>query len=119
MPWSRSSSPSRRRDVIRPPRSGLTSSSHRVERTLTCAAIVAALVAAACGPASGQVHPSPSPVAVVQRPPAPSPEPTTTPAPSHAFVIVLDHRSYDHALAVHYIAQLTAHYAIAANDHNV
>ncbi|TMB76559.1 MAG: hypothetical protein E6J46_11275 [Chloroflexi bacterium] len=119
MPWSRSSSPSRRRDVIRPPRSGLTSSSHRVERTLTCAAIVAALVAGACGPASGQVHPSPTPVAVVQRPPAPSPEPTTTPAPSHVFVIVMENRSYDQAIAGRYSAQLAAQYGVATNYHGV
>ena len=121
MPWSRSSSPSRRSDVIRPPRSGRISSSQ--DRSTASASgsdrsVVAVrrpagrlclLVAAACGPSTavprrarrraqraGIATPA-SCLAVPHRR-----------GRSHVFVIVMENRSYDQALAGGYTAQLAA-----------
>src|SRR5690348_1179130 len=118
MPWSRSSSPSRRREVIRPPRSGRATSSHRPAAILT----LAMLAAAGCG-ASGQgaakIHTLQTPVAAVQVSPPAVPTPSIAPPLSHVFVIVMENRSYAQALSGGYTAALAHKYAYATNYHGV
>jgi len=105
--------------VIRPPRSGFDSSSHRFERNLTGVAIVAAVMLGACGPAAASVHPSPTPVAAVQTPPEASAEPAPSPTPSHVFVLVMENRSASQAITGHYTSQLAAQYGVANNYRGV
>src|SRR5690348_2024792 len=117
MPWSRSSSPSRRRDVIRPPRSGRISSAQRWALILTTL-----IVLAACTRTSVAVRPTPSPStpasSTVESPsPSAEPMPSPTPAPTHVFVIVLENRSYSQAMATPYIAELAARYGLATDYH--
>jgi len=95
--------------------------------------MLAVLAVAACGPARSAAHPSPTPVAAVQptesptptvdASPTPSPNPTIAPAPapapSHVFVIVMENRSYNDALAGRYTSQLAAKYALATNYRGV
>jgi len=95
--------------------------------------MLAVLAVAACGPARSAAHPSPTPVAAVQptesptptvdASPTPSPNPTIAPAPapapSHIFVIVMENRSYNDALAGRYTSQLAAKYALATNYRGV
>src|SRR5215471_2143055 len=115
MPWSRSSSPSRRREVMRPPRSGRASSSHRPAAILT----VAMLAAAGCGGAqAAKVHHE-TPLGVVGISPVPIPTPSIGPPPRHVFVIVMENRSYGQALAGQYTARLAHDYAVATNYHGV
>src|SRR5690242_2531384 len=112
MPWSRSSSPSRRNDVMRPPRSGRISIAHRLAVSLT---VVIAL--AGCSGKAAQVQTSPkySPPSLT----SPSPEPSSTPTPSHVFVIVLENRSYAQVVGSGYIAQLAQQYAFTSDYHGV
>src|SRR6201981_2279992 len=112
MPWSSSSSPSRRSDVMRPPRSGRISMVHRLAVSLT---VVIAL--AACSSKAAQVQHTPS-----YSPPTltlPSPEPSPTPTPSHVFVIVLENRSYAQVVGSGFIAQLAQQYAFTSDYHGV
>src|SRR5262252_7557867 len=113
MPWSRSSWPSSRSEVIRPPRSGRASSSHRA-----AAIFIAAMLASACGGNSTHAQQRHSPAASL---PSASASATPTPAPpaSHVFVIVMENRSYDQALAGPYTAQLARLYGVATNYHGV
>src|ERR1051326_6246568 len=148
MPWSRSSSPSRRREVMRPPRSGRTSSVHCL-----AAILIAPMLAIACGGQS-RAEPQHTPVAAVQASPSalPSPSPSaagphvfvivmenrsyeqrgggatdpqpaappsTRPAGPHLFVIVMENRSYEQALAGGYTARLASQYGVATNYHGV
>src|SRR5438093_1065256 len=116
MPWSRSSMPSRRSDVMRPPRSGRISMTHRFELSIIAATMLAAVALGACSPASAhRVASSPPPVAAVEPDTSPSP----APAPSHVFVVVMENRSYEQALAGGYTAQLAAKYGVATNYHGV
>ncbi|TMF01497.1 MAG: hypothetical protein E6I42_10690 [Chloroflexi bacterium] len=116
MPWSRSSMPSRRSDVMRPPRSGRISMTHRFELSIIAATMLAAVALGACSPASAhRVASSPTPVAAVEPDTSPSP----APAPSHVFVVVMENRSYEQALAGGYTAQLAAKYGVATNYHGV
>src|SRR5438445_11268362 len=123
MPWSRSSSPSRRRDVMRRPRSGWIATAHRLAASLTAAPMLALVLLSACAPRSaGPVHPSPTPLAAVQTPPdssSPDPTPTATPTPSHVFVIVMENRSYSQAITGRYTSQLAAQYGVATNYRGV
>src|SRR5260370_9485548 len=120
MPWSSSSSPSNRRDVIRPPRSGWISISHGPPRNLMALWTVLSLcLLAACGhpPTAHRPSPSPTPQATIASPStAPTPVSDNTP---HVFVIVMENRSYDQALAGTYTAQLASKYAVATNYHGV
>src|SRR5262249_31224772 len=115
MPWSRSSSPSRRSDVMRPPRSGRISISHRPAAILSMAAM---LSAPACGNEAAKPHPSPTQAAVVESP-LPAVTSTPAPVPTHVFVIVMENRSYSQALAGRYTAELAAAYGVATNYHGV
>src|SRR5260370_6879586 len=112
MPWSRSSSPSRRSDVMRPPRSGRISISHRLAFSLTVLVTLAA-----CSGKAAQLQPTPS-----YSPPTlafPSPEPSSSPTPSHVFVIVLENRSYAQVVGSGYISQLAQQYAYTSTYHAV
>ena len=108
--------PSRRSDVMRPPRSGRISMTHRFELSIIAATMLAAVALGACSPASAhRVASSPTPVAAVEPDTSPSP----APAPSHVFVVVMENRSYEQALAGGYTAQLAAKYGVATNYHGV
>jgi phosphatidylinositol-3-phosphatase len=48
-----------------------------------------------------------------------SPSPSATPAGAHVFVIVMENRSYQQALAQPYVATLVASYGLATNYHAV
>src|SRR5256714_4251981 len=114
MPWSSSSWPSRRSDVIRPPRSGLVSSSHRLLATFT-----GLMLAAACG---STAHPT-ARAPVTSRPSeVPAASPTASPpasTSSHVFVIVMENRSFEQAMAGGYTATLARKYGVATNYHGV
>src|SRR5258708_2723576 len=114
MPWSRSSSPSRRNDVMRPPLSGRIAISHRSAATLT-----GLMLMAGCTSATSQVHASPKPSPTVLAAPSAAPDPTPAPDPTHVFVIVLENRSYGQVVGSGYIAQLGQQYAIATNYRGV
>src|SRR5215469_9133073 len=112
MPWSRSSSPSRHSEVIRPPRSGRISISHRPPAIF----IAAMLAAAGCGASTPLVKSS----SVDTSPTSPATSPAPTPAPrEHVFVIVMENRSASQALQGSYTAQLAATYGAATNYHGV
>src|SRR5712692_4968982 len=136
IPWSSSSAPSRRSEVIRPPRRGLTSIVHRVETNLIGGRIVrrsgpmrvASLVAlacllAACSPNTAKAIPASSPTASIDATPNPWPSPTPLPAPppepSHVFLIVMENRSYSQAISTTYIAELAAKFSAATGYHGV
>jgi phosphatidylinositol-3-phosphatase len=81
--------------------------------------LAAALLIAACaGPSSASrpaaAHPSPP----VTSPSPVAPRASTAGAP-HVFVIVMENRGYDEAMAQPYTAGLAAHYAVATNYHAV
>ena len=108
--------PSRRSDVMRPPRSGRISMTHRFELSIIAATMLAAVALGACSPSTAhRVAASPTPVAAVEPDASPSP----APAPSHVFVVVMENRSYEQALAGGYTAQLAAKYGVATNYHGV
>ena len=108
--------PSRRSDVMRPPRSGRISMTHRFELSIIAATMLAAVALGACSPSTAhRVASSPTPVAAVEPDTSPSP----APAPSHVFVVVMENRSYEQALAGGYTAQLAAKYGVATNYHGV
>src|SRR5258708_21893177 len=116
MPWSRSPSRRRRSDAMRPPRSGRMSIRPASEANLIALPMLAVVAVAACGsPGARHASVSPTPLAAVQ--PAESLSPT--PAPSHVFVVVMENRSYEQALAGGYTAQLAAKYGVATNYHGV
>ena len=69
----------------------------------------------ACGAHAG-AQPRQTPLAAVQ--PA-EPTPSASASPAHVFVIVMENRSYDEALAGAYTAQLAAQYGVATNYHAV
>ena len=75
-----------------------------------------------CGAQAHARQPAHTPVAAVQGA-SPSPSPSTEPAPpansSHVFVIVMENRSYDQALAGGYTATLASRYGVATNYHGV
>lgn len=102
---------------MRPPRSGRTSSAHRLAAILTAPMLA---TVAACG-AQAHAQPAHTPVAALQPSPTPSPQASPTPqAPSsHVFVIVMENRSYDQALAGPFTASLAAQYGVATNYHGV
>ncbi len=80
------------------------------------------LVAVACGPSTG--HPAPNAKASPSTSTAPvaaaSPSPSAAPAGSSSvFVIVMENRTYDRAMAGGYTAQLAAVNGVAANYHGV
>lgn len=99
---------------MRPPRSGRTSSVHRL------AAILILPMLAACGGPVAKAQPKQTPVAAVQTSPSPVASPTTAAPESHVFVIVMENRSYEQALAPgSYTAKLAAQYSVATNYHGV
>src|SRR5260370_17247715 len=131
MPWSSSSSPPKRNELIRPPRSGWISISQTPPRNLMPPRIVvsrgvksslvfalALATLSACGPASAARLPSPLPSSH-SRPaasPTPSPLPTPTPNTAHVFVLVMENRSYSQAIIVTYTPQLSTTYALSTNS---
>src|ERR1700740_3346904 len=114
MPWYRSSCPSRRREVIPPPRSGRASTVQRLAAILTLP-----MLAAACGAQGARAQPTQSPVARLQ----PSPSPTSLASPmatsTHVFIVVMENRSYDQALGGGYTARLAAQNGVATDYHGV
>src|SRR5690348_8401202 len=116
MPWSRSSSPSRRSEVMRPPRSGRISRSHRLAAILIAGPM---LIAPACGGQAAKIHPLETPVAAVQVSPIVIPTPSIAPPPSHVFVIVMENRSSSQALTGSYTSRLAHQYAYTTNYHGV
>jgi hypothetical protein len=78
---------------------------------------VTLLISGCAGPAS------PRPAAVTTSPPASSASPVAPPASTarapHVFVIVMENRGYDEAMAQPYTAQLAARYAVATDYHAV
>jgi hypothetical protein len=89
---------------------------HTSEANLIALPMLAVVALAACDSSGARyVSTSPTPLAAVQ--PAESPSPT--PAPSHVFVVVMENRSYEQALAGGYTAQLAAKYGVATNYHGV
>src|SRR4029077_7800159 len=130
MPWSSSSSPRRRSEVMRPPRSGRISISQGPPRILTTPRIVVskrpkalailaigACLLTACRQTPVAHLPSPSPAH------QPTPAPQVTPSPAaptnaqHVFLIVMENRSYDQAMRGGYTAELAKQYAVATNYH--
>ena len=85
-------------------------------RTLASVSLV--VILAACGTTQTAVKPTATPVAVGQSP-STAPSPTPTPAPKHVFLIVMENRSYDQALAGGYTAQLANAYAVATDYHGI
>jgi phosphatidylinositol-3-phosphatase len=63
--------------------------------------------------------PQHTPVAAVQPSPSPLPSPSPSAATPHVFVIVMENRSYEQALAGGYTARLASQYAVATNYHGV
>src|SRR5258708_343852 len=133
MPWSRSSSPARRSEMMRPPCSGWISISQTPPRNCTAprivvsrrvrpllSAAVALCLLSACSPDTATHLPSPSPTSTSTRATLPTPSPSPTPASKpHVFLIVMENRSYDQAMTGAYTAQLAAKYAVATNYHGV
>ena len=78
---------------------------HASEANLIALTMLAIVAGAACGTGAGRNSiSSPTPVAAVQ----PVASPSSPPAPSHVFVVVMENRSYEQALAGGYTAQLAA-----------
>jgi phosphatidylinositol-3-phosphatase len=78
--------------------------------------MLAIVAVAACGPSGARrASPAPTPLAAVQPDESPSP----TKAAPHVFVVVMENRSYEQALAGGYTAQLAAKYGVATNYHGV
>ena len=101
---------------MRPPRSGRMSIRHTFEANLIALTMLAIVAGAACGTGAGRNSiSSPTPVAAVQ----PVASPSSRPAPSQVFVVVMENRSYEQALAGGYTAQLAAKYGVASNYHGV
>jgi len=74
------------------------------------------LLVGACGtPPSATGSPSAKPTATASL----SASPSATPAAAHVFVIVMENRSYQQAIAQPYVAQLVARYGLATNYHAV
>jgi phosphatidylinositol-3-phosphatase len=69
---------------------------------------------AACGTPPSTAS-SPTPPATL----SPTATPSPAPAQAHVFVIVMENRSYQQALAQPYVAQLAARYGLATNYHAV
>lgn len=74
------------------------------------------LLASACGTPPSGARPSPSATPVT---PSPSATPSPTPVPAHVFVIVMENRSYQQAVAQPYAAGLVTRYGLATNYHAV
>jgi hypothetical protein len=79
---------------------------------------VAAFVLSACGTPLASKQPAPSSSSSPAAFPSTYPSPSTSPQGS-VFVIVMENRSYDQALAGGYTAQLADSYAVATNYHGV
>ena len=87
-------------------------------RSLTVALCLC--LGAACGGSATQAAGAASTSPAVQASPSASPSAAATPvAASSVFVIVMENRSYDQALAGSYTAQLAATYGVATNYHGV
>ncbi len=78
--------------------------------------MLVAVTVAACSSAGGRyVTSRPTPSASTQ----PAPTPSVSPSPSHVFVIVMENRSYEQALAGTYTANLARQFGVATNYHAV
>jgi phosphatidylinositol-3-phosphatase len=78
------------------------------------------LVAAACSPSAGQSRPNAKASPSASSSPLAEASPSAAPAGSSSvFVIVMENRSYDQAMAGGYTAQLAARYGVALNYHGV
>ena len=75
------------------------------------------MLAGACG---AQAHARQTPVAALAPSAQPSPHTSPTPAAiAHVFIIVMENRSYQQALAGAYTAKLASEYGVATNYHGV
>jgi phosphatidylinositol-3-phosphatase len=89
-----------------------------VIRSLTVA--VCLLVGAACGPSAAHGLPTAKASPTAGSSPVAAASPSAAPAGSSSvFVIVMENRSYDQAMAGGYTAQLAARYGVASNYHGV
>src|SRR5712692_5567228 len=117
--------------MMRPPCSGWISISQGPPSNFTSPRIVvsrgvrslrngalALCLLAACSTSTATHLPSPSPTSSPAKAPIPSPSPTQEDK-THIFVIVMENRSYDQAIAGGYTAQLAAEYSVATNYHAV
>ena len=104
------------------PEAGAVARDHRIVSLVRVPTILLglSLLATACGtpPSAARSSPSPSPSAT-PAPPSPSPTPSPTPVPAHVFVIVMENRSYQQAVAQPYVSSLIARYGLATNYHAV
>src|SRR5260370_612853 len=119
--------------MMRPPCSGWMSISQTPPCNLTpprivvsggvkplLAGVLSLCVLSACAPHTATHLPSPSPTSKPTSAPSPTPptQPTQADKP-HMFVIVMENRSYDQAIAGGYTAQLAAKYSVSTNYHAV
>ncbi len=81
-------------------------------------ALALALVLAGCG---GTARPATEPPAgaATAAPGVASPLPATSPGAPHVFLVVMENKSFDQAMAQPYTASLAARYAVATNYHAV
>jgi phosphatidylinositol-3-phosphatase len=79
--------------------------------------VLGAFLLTSCGGASSSARATPS-ANNPSRSPTPSPSPSSGPQ-RHVFVIVMENRSYQQAMAQPYVASLAAKYAVATNYHAV
>src|SRR5260370_20398175 len=114
MPWSRSSSPSRRSEMMRPPLSGWIAISHRLAASFT-----GLLLISACTSTTAKAPATPTPPPTILTAPSAAPDPIPTPDPTHVFVIVLENRSYSQVVSSGYIGQLAQQYGIATDYRGV
>ena len=109
---------------MRPPRSGIAASSHRPAASFSTARIVSIAAAcccvlAACSGGHAAVAPSATPVAQVESPGSAAPASPSSGTASHVFVIVMENRNYDQALAGGYTAELAKQSGVAQDFHGV
>src|SRR5690348_16303583 len=89
-----------------------------MRRSLVAVLCLFALAACVSTQPTAQVPPN-TPVAAPTSTAIPAPSPTATAVPGSVFVIVMENRDYDQAIAGGYTAQLARTYAVATDYHGV
>ena len=88
-----------------------------MRRSLT--AVLCLFAVGACATSQAAQVPANTPVAAPTSAATPTPSASPTPAQKHVFLIVMENRSYDQALAGGYTAELANQYAVASDYHGV
>jgi phospholipase C len=88
-----------------------------MRRSLT--AVLCLIAVGACATTQAAHVPATTPVAAPTSAPTASPPASPTPSARHVFLIVMENRSYDQALAGGYTATLANRYAVATDYHGV